>query len=175
MATHQGKYTIRNPDKYTGNPNEVVYRSGWEKYCFIWADMTSDVVSWSSEEVVIPYKFDLDKRTHRYFVDMKIKFKDGKTLLVEIKPYKETIPPVYPGKKTARYLNESVTYVKNKNKWKAAEKYAAERGWEFVTWTENELQAMGIMPKPIERLKPLRTKSKGPKKLPSMKKPKKKS
>lgn len=171
MATHQGKYTLRNPDKYKGNPDEVVYRSMWEKYCFVWADTSTDIVAWSSEEVVVPYKFDLDKRMHRYFVDMKIKFSNGKTLLVEIKPYKETLPPVFTGKKTPRYVNESITYVKNQNKWKAAEKYAEERGWEFVKWTEVELQAMGIMPKQIQQMKPLRTKSKGPK-LPSLKKPK---
>ena len=59
----------------------------------MWCDKTEEVVGWSSEEVVIPYYYDIDKRYHRYFVDLKIHFKNGKVLLVEIKPDKETAPP----------------------------------------------------------------------------------
>lgn len=162
MPTHQGKYKPKNPAKYRGDPREIVYRSMWEKLCFMWADTSESVASWSSEEVVVPYFYEADRTYHRYFVDMLIKFTDGKTLLVEIKPFKETQVPVYPGKKTPRYVTESLTYVKNQNKWKAATKYAEERGWEFVVWTENELRAAGIMPKePLKRMRPLRE-TKGP-------------
>lgn len=162
MPTHQGKYKPKNPGKYRGDPNEIVYRSMWERYCFIWADNNTNVKQWSSEEVVIPYLYEVDRSYHRYFVDMWVRFEDGKTLLVEIKPFKETQVPVFPGKKTPRYVTESLTYVKNQNKWKAAEKFAEERGWKFVIWTENELSAMGILPKePLKRMKPLRE-TKGP-------------
>lgn len=162
MPTHQGMYKPKHPEKYRGDPNGIVYRSMWEKKCFMWADSSPNVKQWSSEEVVIPYYYEIDRSYHRYFVDMWIRFEDGKTLLVEIKPYKETQIPVNPGKKTKRYLEESLTYVKNQNKWKAAEKYAAERGWEFLVWTEHELSAMGILPKqPLKRMKPLRE-TKGP-------------
>jgi len=80
---------------------------------------------------------------HRYFVDFQIQVKrtDGllKTYLVEVKPYKQTLPPVYPGRKTQRYITESMTYIKNQAKWKAATEYAKDRGWEFKIITEHEL------------------------------------
>ena len=135
----------------------------WERHCFKWCDEQSDVISWSSEEVVVPYLYEVDKKYHRYFVDLKITFKNKKTILVEIKPDKETRPPKNPGKKTKRYITEGLTYVKNMNKWKAAKNYANDRNWEFQIWTENTLDKMGIRPKG-KSLKP----------LPTMKKPKKK-
>jgi hypothetical protein len=66
---------------------------------------------------------------------------------VEIKPDSQTVPPKFPGRKTKRYINEGMTYVKNMNKWKAAKNFADDRNWEFQIWTEKTLQSMGIMPK----------------------------
>lgn len=157
---YSGKFKPKNIEKYKGDHTKIVYRSLWEKHCFKWCDSNSEILGWSSEEVVIPYLYDIDKRYHRYFVDLKIKFKDGRTLLIEIKPHGQTLKPTYPGRKTVRYVNESLTYVKNINKWKAATKYANERGWVFEIWTEKTLESMGLMPKPLKKLKPLRTKKK---------------
>ena len=155
--TYSGRYNVKNKKKYKGDPTQIVYRSMWEKYCFMWCDQNPKVKNWSSEEVVVPYYYDIDKRYHRYFVDLKIVMED-KTLLVEIKPEKETKPPVS-NKKTKRYLSESLTYVKNMNKWKAASDYCKDRGWEFQIWTEQTLYSMGIMTKPLpgklKKLKPL--------------------
>jgi hypothetical protein len=144
-----------NPKKYNGDYTNVVYRSQWEKLVFIWCDTNPKVISWSSEEVVVPYYYDVDKKYHRYFVDLKITFAD-KTILVEIKPDKETKLPTGQ-RRTKRYLEESLTYVKNMNKWKAATEFAKDRGWEFQIWTENTLQTMGIMHKPLKaKFKPLK-------------------
>jgi len=153
---YSGKYTVKLPEKYRGDPSKVVYRSLWEKYCFMWCDKNTSVKFWSSEEVVIPYLFEGDKKWHRYFMDLKITFENGKTILVEVKPEVQTRPPVAPPKKTKRYLEESFTFIKNQNKWKAAEKYANRRGWEFVIWTEKELEKFGIMPKSVKKLRPLK-------------------
>ena len=79
---------------------------------------------------------------------------ENQTLLVEIKPDKETRPPKGQ-KRTKKYINEAFTYVKNMNKWEAAQKYSADRGWVFQIWTEKTLQEMKIMPKYIKPLKPL--------------------
>jgi len=132
----------------------------WEAKCFSWCDKNPNIKSWSSEETVIPYFYEVDKRRHRYFVDLRINYKDGRTVLVEIKPKKETSPPkVSPtGKKTKRYINEGLTYIKNVNKWKAANEFAKDRGWEFQVWTEDTLQEMGILPKwkKMKKLKPLK-------------------
>ena len=66
-----------------------------------------------------------------------------KEYLIEIKPKKETTPPKS-RKKTKRYLNEVMTYIKNTSKWEAAEEYCADRGLIFQIWTEETLKGMGI-------------------------------
>lgn len=153
--TYQGKYKIKNPEKYAGDPSNVVYRSMWEKNVMRFLDENTDVIGWSSEEIVIPYYYDVDKRYHRYFPDFAVKWKNGKTSLIEVKPNKETRPPKG-NKRTKRYINEALTYVKNENKWEAAKEYCADRKWEFLIWTEVELESMGINKKPIKKLKPLK-------------------
>lgn len=152
--TYKGKYKPKHPSKYKGDFTNIVYRSMWERHCFKWCDENPAVKSWSSEEVVIPYFYEVDKKYHRYFMDLKITFKNGQTILVEIKPDKETKPPEFKGRKTKRYINEGLTYVKNMNKWAAAQNYAADRGWGFQIWTEHTLEQMGIKPKSTKALKP---------------------
>ena len=151
---YSGKYKVKNMSKYRGDPDKVTYRSSWEKACFIWCDNNPNIKEWSSEEIVVPYKWEIDKRMHRYFVDLKISFKDGKTILVEIKPDKETAPPKRPDK-SKRYIGEAMTYVKNMNKWEAANEFAKDRGWDFQIWTEDTLYSMGILKK-LKALKPLK-------------------
>lgn len=151
---YSGKYKVKNIHKYKGDPANVVYRSLWEKWCFKWCDESPEVNFWSSEEVVIPYFYEVDKKYHRYFMDLKITFASGQTYLVEIKPKKETAPPEFKGRKTKQYINEGLTYVKNMNKWAAAQKFAADNGWGFQIWTEDTLHSMGIKPKSTKPLKP---------------------
>ena len=75
---------------------------------------------------------------------------------MEIKPEKETTPPTGP-KRTKKYIAEGFTYIKNMNKWEAAESFCKDRGWEFQIWTEKTLQEMGLMQKPVPgKLKPLK-------------------
>ena len=89
-------------------------------------------------------------------MDLKITYENGKTMLVEIKPAAQTKPPKFTGRKTKRYINEGLTYVKNMNKWAAAQTFAADRGWGFEIWTEDTLHKMGIKPKSTKPLKPYR-------------------
>jgi hypothetical protein len=151
---YSGRYRVKNPKKYEGDHTKVTYRSLWEKHAFKWADDNPDVLKWSSEEVIIPYLYEVDNRYHRYFMDLKLVYKEG-TMLVEIKPDKETRIPTG-NKKTKRYLNESFTYVKNINKWEAANEYAKDRGWKFVIWTEKNEPLKTLIPKSTKPLKPLK-------------------
>jgi hypothetical protein len=106
-------------------------------------DRHPDVVQWSSEEFCIPYRSPVDSRIHRYFPDFKVKKKlpDGKTetLVVEIKPLCQSIPPVKKEKTTKRYIREVMTYGVNEAKWKAAKSFCEERKWKFMVMTEKEL------------------------------------
>lgn len=155
FMAYSGKYKVKNPAKYKGDSTTVVYRSMWERNAFVWCENNPEIKEWSSEEVVIPYYYDVDKKYHRYFMDLKITYTDGRTVLVEIKPAKETEPPKRPDK-SKRYMTEAFTFIKNKNKWEQAVSYAKDRGWSFEIWTEHTLEAKGILPKTIKALKPLK-------------------
>jgi hypothetical protein len=156
---YRGKFTPQNKSKYAGDPTNITYRSLWERQAFRWCDENPKVKSWSSEEVVIPYLYEVDKKYHRYFMDLKITYTDGKTVLVEIKPDAQTKPPTGQ-RRTKRYISEGYTYVKNMNKWEAADEYAKDRGWEFQIWTEKTLETMGILQKAYKPLKPFKRKKK---------------
>ena len=157
--TYSGKYTVKHPKMYKGNVRTVEYRSSWEKACFKWLDGKEEVEWWASEEFVVPYYYDVDKKMHRYFVDLSIKWKSGKLLLVEVKPKKQTTPPKTKRPKSRQSLNEAYTWIMNCNKWEAADKIAKDNGWEFVIWTEDDLKRFGILkeqPGKMKKLKPMR-------------------
>jgi len=141
---HKRKFIPIFPEKYTGDPSNIIMRSSWETRFASWCDKNPSVLKWSSEETIIPYKCPTDNRIHRYFVDFKINVTTGKTYLVEVKPKTQTQPPIYPGKRTQRYLQESLAFMKNQAKWEAASEFAKDRGWEFKIITEHEL---GLAPK----------------------------
>jgi hypothetical protein len=69
-----------------------------------------------------------------------MKLKDGKvmTYIIEVKPDRETRPPTQK-KKTKRFIQESITYVINECKWKAATEFCKDHGWEFKILTEKDL------------------------------------
>jgi len=136
---HKSKFVPVFPEKYVGDHTNIICRSSWERTFANWCDKNPSIVKWSSEETVIPYRCPTDGRVHRYFVDFKITTVDGKTYLVEVKPHKQTEPPVYPGRNTQKYLTESMTYIKNLAKWAAAREYCKDRRWEFKIITEYEL------------------------------------
>lgn len=137
------KWFPKNPNKYVGDVNNIIVRSSWEQRFLNWCDSNSSVIQYASEETIVPYLCETDNRMHRYFIDcsMKIKNSNGTvhTYLVEIKPWHQTQPPVYPGKQTRRYINEATTYIKNKSKWKAAKRFAEDRGWQFIILDEYSL------------------------------------
>lgn len=140
----QGKFKPRNPQKYVGDPTDIVFRSSWELKYSSWCDLNPNVIQWSSETVVINYIKPTDGRVHRYFVDywMKIKDKQGNiiTYLVEVKPYAQTQPPVMSKrKKQSTLVEETNTFLINQAKWKYCREYCAKRGWKFIIITEKEL------------------------------------
>lgn len=140
---YKGRYRIKNTEKYDGDPTKVVYRSLWERQVFKFMDDNPKVLKWQSEETVIPYRCKTDNKMHRYFMDIKMVTAE-KTYLIEIKPKKQTEAPKEPKRKTKRYINEVMTYIKNTSKWETARCYCADRGWEFQIWHEDTLKQLGI-------------------------------
>lgn len=140
---YKRKYVPINPQKYVGDPTNIIMRSSWETKFAIWCDRNPSVIKWNSEETVVPYVCPTDNKWHRYFIDFKIQIRDKtgtlKTYLIEIKPEKQTKPPEMPSRKTKRFLLEAATYVKNEAKWNAALTFAKDRGWDFIIITERHL------------------------------------
>lgn len=106
-------------------------------------DENVNILEWSSEEIAIPYRSPMDNQIHRYFPDfiIKTKTKSGKisTIMIEVKPKKQTIQPEKTNKITKKYLTEVATWGVNQAKWKAAQEYCSERLWHFKILTEDQL------------------------------------
>ena len=154
VAPMKGLFKCAHPVKYLGNPTNIVYRSGWELKLMMQLDHDSNVISWGSEEIFIPYRSPLDKRLHRYFPDFLVKERltNGGicTKIIEVKPYDQTLPPKQPSikagtksNKNKRFIKECMTYAVNDAKWKSAKKYCDHHGYQFVILTENELFGKG--------------------------------
>ena len=140
---NQGRFHPQNPEKYKGNPENIIYRSSWELKFMKWCDRNSQIIEWGSEEFFIPYYDPTTKKVRKYYPDAYLKIKDNdgaiKKYIIEIKPYRQTQPPE-PGKKKRKTLiTEAVTYEKNRAKWRAAEEWCKDRMLEFMLLTEREL------------------------------------
>jgi hypothetical protein len=141
--SYKGKFQPSYPKKYKGDPSNIIYRSLWERKFMVYCDTNENILEWGSEEIIVPYKSPVDNRYHRYFPDFYIKYKDAngkiKKSLIEIKPFRQTQEPKVQKRKTKGYIYEVVEYAKNQAKWKAAEEWCLDRGYEFKVLTENEL------------------------------------
>ncbi len=141
--TYKGRYFPTNPKKYKGNPNQIIYRSLWERKVMVYCDKNDAILEWGSEEIIVPYLSPWDGRIHRYFPDfyMKVRQADGSTkkFIVEVKPKAQCKPPKIPKRKTKKYLNEVRTWAINDAKWKHAVEYCKDRNMEFIILTEVEL------------------------------------
>jgi hypothetical protein len=141
--TYKGFFKPKNPEKYYGDATSIIYRSRWELRFMSYLDSHGDVKKWSSEELIVPYRSPIDGKLHRYFPDFWIEKinREGKldTVVVEIKPFYQTVEPTPQKRLTKKYLYEVKTWGVNKSKWDAAHKYCNERGWQFMIMTEHEL------------------------------------
>ena len=143
-GTIKSRYKPEYPRKYKGDPNNIICRSSWERKFCKWCDLNENILEWGSEEFCIPYRSPVDRRIHRYFPDFIIKVReqtgDIKRYVIEVKPKKQTRPPVQTSKKrTKTYINEVKTYAVNEAKWKAADEWCKDRLLEFKIITEDQL------------------------------------
>ena len=141
--SYKGKYKVRCPYKYKGDPTKVIYRSLWELKFMRYCDSNINILEWGSEEMYVWYRSPVDNRPHRYFPDFYIKARESdgkiKKYIIEVKPKKQTAPPAKPKRQTKGYLREAFEYARNQAKWKAANEWCIDRGFEFKVLTEKEL------------------------------------
>lgn len=141
MAPRKGFFKPINPQKYNGNPTNIVYRSGWELILMSRFDRDPNILWWKSEETIVKYRSPIDNRIRRYYPDFLIKTINNETIMIEVKPEKQTRPPVLTeGKrKSNKYIREVVTWGINQAKFKAAREYCKDHGYKFQLFTEVEL------------------------------------
>jgi hypothetical protein len=147
MIKRKGKKTEffvpRNGSKYIGR-YPIVVRSSWERMVCQWLDSNEDVLEWSSENYAIHYYDPIQMKERRYYPDFfaRIVDKEGRSTsyIIEVKPLKETRPPIKTRKQSRKtQLTQESTWVTNKAKFEAAERYCKKMGYRFQLLTEREL------------------------------------
>jgi hypothetical protein len=140
---YKGKFKPKNPDKYAGDPTQIIFRSLWERRFMIFCDTNESVISWASEEVSIPYRDPVTGKRRRYYPDFIVRYRNTsgliETRIIEVKPEKQCKPPVKPKRNSRSYIREVMNWGTNSAKWKAAKAYAEAKGWKFQLMTEKEL------------------------------------
>lgn len=141
-SKYKGFFKPQNPQKYLGNPTDIIFRSGYELKYMKFLDSHPDVLKWGSEEVIINYRAP-DGRVRRYYPDFIVQLRNKKGeiehLMVEIKPYVQTQPPKRPARLSKKFLQEMETYAINQAKWAAATAFCKQKGLQFRVFTETEL------------------------------------
>ena len=144
MATASGRFLPRNPQKYLGDPEKIMFRSSWEITAMKYFDSNPLILKWGSEEIAIPYlKPCFDEKTGKpyirpakYYPDFLILYeKNGIQIkeLIEIKPLKEASPA------KAKNAYDKMALAINVAKWKAAEEFCKKHGLHFRVITEKSL------------------------------------
>ena len=139
-----GQFIPRNPRKYKGDVSQIFYRSGLELQFMLECDRNPNIISWVSEEIVIPYLSPVDRKFHRYYPDFLIKVKTTEgveeSILVEIKPSSQVQAPTINKRRSKKaMLKEATTYAINEAKWKYAKEWCDDRNIKFKIITEKDI------------------------------------
>jgi hypothetical protein len=141
---YKTKFIPKNTSKYIGDFNKIICRSLWERKFCKFLDENVSILRWSFETLKIPYVSPIDNQIHTYLPDFIVekKSKNGEieTLIVEIKPFKQTQQPKQTKRKSKKsIINENINFQINNSKWEAAKQFCEKHSWKFVILTEKEL------------------------------------
>lgn len=132
----QGKYQIKNPEKYVGR-KQPTYRSSWEFTFCAFCDNNPAVIQWASEPFMIPYRNPLTGKNTIYVPDFMMIYMDKNQQkhaeVVEIKPLKET------SMESAKSVRDKAAVALNIAKWTAAKAFCAAHGLTFRIVTEHDI------------------------------------
>lgn len=132
----QGKFPMKNPDKYIGKKSPT-YRSSWEFAFMKLCDEHPNVTQWASEAIQIPYRNPITGKMTIYVPDFFLNYtdKNGKIIaeLIEVKPRNQTVMEL------ARDQGQKMQVVKNQAKWSAASDWCKQKRIRFRVVTEEEL------------------------------------
>jgi hypothetical protein len=137
----QGRFEMKNPDKYIGKRTPLA-RSSWEFVFMRMLDENPGVINWASESIQIPYQDPLTGRYTIYVPDFFMVYADksGKkhAEVIEVKPASQTFREQV-GK--SKYNQEQ--YVKNLAKWEAAQAWCKQQGLVFRVVNEGDIFHQG--------------------------------
>lgn len=132
----QGKYQIKNPEKYVGR-HSPTYRSSWEFAFCSFCDNNPAILQWASEAISIPYRNPVTGKNTIYVPDFFIVYVDANKKqhaeLIEIKPMKQT------AMESAKTPQDKLSVAINMAKWEAAKNYAAANNIRFRVVTEYDI------------------------------------
>jgi len=133
----QGKFALKNPDKYVGNRSPT-YRSSWEWAVMNMCDNNPSIAKWASEAIKIPYRCPLTGKQTIYVPDFFVNYidKNGKqhAEVWEVKPASQAIR-----EKVGKNKMNQAHYIKNMAKWEAARAWCSQQGIMFRVISENDI------------------------------------
>ena len=137
----QGKYNLKNPDKYVGKKTPT-YRSSWEFHFMKFCDENPNVAKWASESIRIPYKNPLTGRHTIYVPDFFIAYSDRKgkqrAELIEVKPENQSLR-----ENVGKSRHNQAQYIQNMAKWEAARAWCKQKGLYFRVISEKDIFHQG--------------------------------
>jgi hypothetical protein len=137
----QGKFTLKNPDKYIGGRTPT-YRSSWEFAFMRMCDTNDNITQWASEAIKIPYRNPFTGKHTIYVPDFFIVYADrnGKqhVELIEVKPANQTVK-----EQIGNSRANKAHYVLNQAKWGAARAYCKQKGMYFRVVNEGDIFHQG--------------------------------
>ena len=137
----QGKFTLKNPDKYVGKGTPT-YRSSWEFAFMRFCDEHKAIEQWASEPIKIPYRNPLNGKQTIYVPDFFICYNDAKGRrrieVIEVKPENQTVK-----EKLGRSRHNQAHWVLNQAKWEAARAWCKQQGIYFRVVNETDIFHQG--------------------------------
>tara|TARA_R110000851_G_scaffold222301_2_gene375134 strand:+ start:680 stop:1120 length:441 start_codon:yes stop_codon:yes gene_type:complete len=137
----QGRYTLKNPEKFVGN-KAPIYRSSWEFTFMQFCDNNPAITQWASESIKIPYRNPLTGRQTIYVPDFFIAYGDKsgkqKVELIEIKPANQTHKS-----QLGKSKHNQAHWIVNQAKWEAASAWCKQKSITFRILNENDIYHNG--------------------------------
>ena len=134
----QGKYTVKNREKYVGR-KDPTYRSSWEFSFMLFCDNNPSVLQWASEPFMVPYRNPFTGKNTIYVPDFMMVYVDRAQQkhaeVVEVKPRKEV------SMESAKSQRDKAAAALNAAKWTAAKAWCAQQGLHFRIVTEEDIYA----------------------------------
>lgn len=104
------------------NGGQMHYRSGWERDVYICLENLSEILGYKVEKFPVEYYW--RGKCKRYYPDLFVTFKDGRSEVWEIKP------------------NNQRSLEINQAKWLACENHCESRGWKFKIIDETVIKQL---------------------------------